>query len=414
LSSTAMSLRWLFLVVGALGGFIIWIKNPRTQHFSAFHLVALFCVTSALISAAVSELPRIALLKALSLFLLFLYASSGARLAIAGHRKQFIAGLILVCEVLVYFSAACYFIFGYSVFGNPNSLGAIIGVIAVPVLLWAASIADTRGLRQRRFFALLICGGLLYLSDSRASILGATVAVCVFCIALRRQRLLLQTAFITVFFIGVMAVVNPSRADDLVSSFAGRIVYKEQGDVHGVFGSRSSPWAETLSIVKHHPWFGSGFGTSELGDLRPELSPSSIYTTEGTNREHGNSYLAMAEYMGILGAVPFAILLLMLIEVVVRVLRSMRTTVNPYQLCIPFALVVVAGLVHAFFEDWLFAVGSYLCVFFWASAFLLIDLVPERPAKVPATASLRAPSGFFAAVPASHRLHESSFQPAER
>jgi hypothetical protein len=124
--------------------------------------------------------------------------------------------------------------------------------------------------------------------------------------------------------------------------------------------------------------------------------------------------LAMAEYMGILGAVPFAILLLMLIEVVVRVLRSMRTTVNPYQLCIPFALVVVAGLVHAFFEDWLFAVGSYLCVFFWASAFLLIDLVPERPAKVPATASLRAPSGFFAAVPASHRLHESSFQPAER
>jgi len=55
----------------------------------------------------------------------------------------------------------------------------------------------------------------------------------------------------------------------------------------------------------------------------------------------------------------------------------MRRTRNPYHPCIPFALVVLAGLVHACFEDWLFAVGSYLCVFFWISAFLLIDLVPE-------------------------------------
>ena len=51
-------------------------------------------------------------------------------------------------------------------------------------------------------------------------------------------------------------------------------------------------------------------------------------------------------------------------------------------MCVPFALVVLAGLVHAGFEDWLFAVGSYLCVFFWVCAFLLTDLVPPGgPAK---------------------------------
>ncbi len=188
LAGTAMSLRWLFLAVGALGGFVLWIKSPRTRHFGAFHLVALFCVVSALVSALVSETPKIAFLKVLSLFMLFLYTSAGARIAIAGREAKFMSGLILTCEVLVYLSSASYFVLGFGVFGNPNALGAVIGVVAVPVLLWAALIADTRGLRQRRFLALALCGGLLYLSNSRASILGAMIVVLVFTVALRHQR----------------------------------------------------------------------------------------------------------------------------------------------------------------------------------------------------------------------------------
>jgi len=43
------------------------------------------------------------------------------------------------------------------------------------------------------------------------------------------------------------------------------------------------------------------------------------------------------------------------------------------------AMVLVAGLVHAVFEDWLFAVGYHLCVFFWTMAFLLRDLLPGAP-----------------------------------
>jgi hypothetical protein len=43
-------------------------------------------------------------------------------------------------------------------------------------------------------------------------------------------------------------------------------------------------------------------------------------------------------------------------------------------------MVVMAGLVHAVFEDWLFAVGYYLTVLFWVLAFLLMDVVPESSA----------------------------------
>jgi hypothetical protein len=401
-STTANSLRWLFLAVGAFGGFAIWTKNSRSHRFAAFHLVALFCVASALVSAAVSELPRTALLKVSSLFLLFLYASAGARLAVAGKEKQFIAGLVAACEWLVYLSAVCYFVLNFTVFGNPNALGAVIGVVAVPILLWAAATAETRVLRRRRFLALALCAGLLYLSDSRASILAATVAVLVFALVARQQRLLFQCAFASLFFLTFMAMINPSHVDDLVSSFTGRILYKDPTAAHEILESRLSPWAETLSVVRQHPWFGSGFGTSELGNARPNLRPSSVNTNPGWNREHGSSYLALAEYLGFLGVVPFAALLLMLLQRLIRAFRCVRATANPSHMCLPFALVVIAGLVHAGFEDWLFAVGSYLCVFFWVCAFLLTDLVPA--AAQTKTLFVARPAAFPLAAQVSHSL----------
>ena len=178
-----------------------------------------------------------------------------------------------------------------------------------------------------------------------------------------------------------MAVVNPSQMDELVSSFTGRVIYKAGGSHPGVFGSRLSPWADTLSVVKRRPWFGSGFGTSELGDLRPDIGSSSVYTMEGTNREHGNSYLALAEYMGLLGACPLWSCFLCWFGCWFEsadgcVEPGIRTTIAFH-----WHLVAIAGLVHACFEDWLFAVGSYLCLFFWVSVFLLMDLAPELRAE---------------------------------
>jgi hypothetical protein len=400
----AMSLRWLFLGVGALAGFVIWLRSPRAQHFRVFHLVALFCVISALASALISEVPKTAVLKVVSLFLLFLYASAGARVAIAGREHKFLPRLVLGCEALVYVSAVCYFLLRYPIFGNPNALGAIISVAVVPVLLWAAVTAETRGLRQRRFFALALCGGLLYLANSRASMLSAVIVVVALTVALRAQRLLLQCTFVSVFFLTVMAVVNPSHVNETVESLAGRVIYKQEGVHNGVFGSRMSPWTDTYEVVKRHPWFGSGFGTSELGDLRPDIDSSSIYTLEGTNREHGNSYLALAEYMGIFGGIPFIVLVVLLIRVVGHVYSWTRKTGDPYHPCIPFALVTLSGLVHACFEDWLFAVGSYLCVFLWVSAFILMDLVPERKSERSRITVQRRGGGVASSAPVAHSL----------
>jgi hypothetical protein len=166
-------------------------KGQR-QHFGAAHLVAFVCVVAALVSALVSAYPQLALAKVLSLCLLFVYTSSGARLAILGREAHFVKGLLLGCEIIVYVSAFAYLLFHLEIWGNPNSLGAMMGVVAEPFLLWGTLVSDTPGLRYRRAFALLLCAYLLYFSLSRAGMVAGAIATVVLCLSLRKQDFLAQ------------------------------------------------------------------------------------------------------------------------------------------------------------------------------------------------------------------------------
>ena len=371
-----LSVRWFVLAAGAFAGYVKWMKGRR-QHFGAFHLTALFCVLGALVSAMVSAFPQMALLKVLSLFLLFLYASSGGRLAILGRETQFINGLVLGCEITVYISVVCYFTFHQAIFGNPNSLGLVMAIVVLPVLLWAVVVAQTRFLRHRRALALFLGGLLLYYSLSRAAMVAAAASAIILCICLRRQKLLVQAAFLVVFFLGIAGVLFPAHFDEFRSAVTSSVVYKGK-EPQGVFGSRTTPWQQTVDIIQAHPWFGSGFGTSELRSASSNVSLSSVHTKEEAGREHGSSYLAITEWVGLLGNIPFLLLLFLLAQAIARVCAWMRQTASPHHCSVPLAMVLSAGLVHAFFEDWLFAVGYYLTVLFWSFAFVLIDVAPAR------------------------------------
>jgi len=122
-----------------------------------------------------------------------------------------------------------------------------------------------------------------------------------------------------------------------------------------------------------------------------------------TSREHGSSYITIAEWVGLLGVVPFLALLVVTVSNVARDCAWMRRTGDPRHYSIPLAMVVVSGLAHALFEDWLFAVGSYISVYFWVFAFLLADLIPVAVAVPVAGVVSRAPrsspASFGAVVP---------------
>lgn len=373
LSGAGMAIRWVFLGFGALVGVAKWGKIERRHHFSAIHLVALLCVLSAAVSSMVSNRTEMSLLKSLSLFLLFLYCSSGARVAMAGREATFFRGFLRACELISYFSAVFY-LGGFEVYGNPNSLAAVMGVVIVPVLLWGVLVSEDRNVRLRRGLALSLATALLFFSAGRAGFLASAVAATVLCVVLRRQELFLKGAFLLVFLLTVIAVMQPSRFDALVSAFTADVIYKGKPE-QGLFGSRKSPWKETADVIRESPWFGSGFGTDVV--VGPEAWDSEFRTVEEANHEHGNSYLALVQYVGLAGVVPFALLLALVLGLLVRVCRSIRRNPDPRNYALPLVLVCIAGLVHAFFEDWLFAVGYYLTVFFWIFVFLLYDLQPR-------------------------------------
>ena len=367
--------RWVFLCTGALVGSFIMLKEHR-HHFGLFHVLATFSVIAAMLSAAVSQYPFFAMLKAASLFLLFVYAGTGARLAVTGREGRFFAGLLRGSEIFVGGLALFYFA-GDQVMGNPNSLGAVVAVVA-PILLWGTLLDENPFVRRRRLVLYALSMYLAFYSHSRAGMVAAFAACGLMCLALRKYKLLGRGIVVIIIAVTASAIINPEAFSKAVSDLTTDVVYKEKDTSLGLFQSRQSPWQGALDSINSHLWFGSGFGTTDNG-LDASASLTAFQTSELATRENGSSYLTITTWVGVLGVVPFFFLLLVLLWRVLRTMLWMLNTGNPSHPAVPLAMVILAGLIHAAFEDWLFAPGYYVCVFFWSLAFILVDVAPWAP-----------------------------------
>lgn len=364
--------RWVVLSVGAMVGCVLIVKQ-RGQKFGMFHAIAAFAVLAALVSAAVSRYTYISSLKVLSLTLLFVYAGTGARLAVIGRENRFFPGLLTGCEVLVVILAAFHFA-GMQVLGNPNSLGAVMGVVAAPILLWGTLLTQGSFAHKRRLFVYGLCMYLAFASHARAGILAAVVSCGLLCVALRRYALLWQGIGIIAIVAATTAIVRPEVFSSRVSDFTSTVVFKGKDPTLGVLASRDSPWQDTIDTIREHFWFGTGFGTSDVGiDATAEVG--TFASGSAIAVEHGSSYLAITSWVGMAGVLPFLLLLGILIKKISQTVQWMSRTGDPGHGVVPLAMVMVAGIVHAGFEDWLFAPGYYLCVFYWTMAFIFVDQV---------------------------------------
>jgi O-antigen ligase len=385
--------RWFVLGVGTVAGVAHFLRDHRYR-LGGFHLVAFFCLIAAVASCSASLYQRDALFKVFSFSLLFFYAASGMRAAVLQRERQFFSGLLLFCELLTYVAAICYFALHYGLFGNPNSLGAVMGVLVVPMILWGVFATEGTSAQKRLVVVLVLSVLLLATSHARAGILGATISCAVVCIALRRyQALVLLACTGLLAAVAVVFVASPATATE-PQSLTSAFIYKGHPE-SGLLGSRRSAWEETVSSVHEHPWFGTGFGTSATESGVSE-SGSYFESASRDTREHGNSYLAILEWVGLLGVCPFAALILMVIMNVGKSLKQIRESGTTFSPLIPIVGVVIAGLVNAGFEDWLFAMGYYLCVVFWGLAFVLVDYVsliergPDLRSGLAAAASARS------------------------
>jgi O-antigen ligase len=392
--------RWLVLAVGAVVGYVIWIKNPR-RPFGSVHLVAFFCICAAFVSAGVSSYIQMASFKAVSLLMLFLYCASGARLAVVGREDHFFLGLLLASEIAVYGTAVCYLGLHLSIWGNPNSLGAVMSIGLFPVLIWGWLNSDGPAMKARRLFALLLCVYLVFFSMARAGMISILLVTLLFSIGLHQYRLMVKTLALVLLGVAVAGMLAPEALSTSLGNLKDVVLYKGH-KADGVLGSRRTPWDTSIASIKEHPLFGTGYGTSPTGE-DPGFGFGHFASSAETEGEHGSSYMTIAQWVGLLGLLPFVALLALTISNVWKVCAWMNRTSDPRHYSIPLAMLVLSGLIHAGFEDWLFAVGNYLCVFFWVCAFLLSDLVPAS-VVVPSAAAVsrssrRLPVGFGVVAP---------------
>lgn len=380
--SVASQARWIVLGAGAVVGLILYLKE-NAHWFGLFHAIALSCVLSAFASAVASSYQSVALLKAASLMLLFLYGLTGARLALAGRHDLFLSALITGVEALIYVSAVSYLVFHYALLGNPNSLGAIMGVLATPVMLWATLVSGNTTVRRRRQFALLLSLMLLLSSYSRASIAAASVAFLLICFESRQYKLFVRGVILSVIVATAVSALVPLKTDNggiITNAPVLSFFYKGRTN-RDLLQSRRTVWDQTADSIRVHPFFGTGFGTSSTE--QNSFSSNRLNNLSNANvgiREHGNSYLAIVEWQGLLGVVPFLLLIGLLIADLARSVIRIRQTGNIVSPIVVLSAIMAAGLVHAGLEDWLFAVGYYLCIFFWSLAFMFVDVVEALPA----------------------------------
>jgi O-antigen ligase len=287
--------------------------------------------------------------------------------------------LLVACEAITYATAVAYFLLRWSIFGNPNSLGAIMGVVVVPVMLWGFLCAESIMSKRRLGFCLALAIALLMSTYARAGITGAAVACFLVCVAMRQYRLIVAGMAVSLAIATLTAVLIPQPTgmieDSRPRSISSLFLYKGK-PAEDLMASRRGPWDQTTAVIKQHPWFGSGFGTSvtEQSATYFELTRKRFVDSRMI-REHGNSYLAIVEWSGLLGVVPFYLLIVTTAFQARAGLMRLRRSRNIFAPVVPATAILVAGLIDAGFEDWLFAAGYYLSVFFWAMAFILADLL---------------------------------------
>lgn len=205
-------------------------------------------------------------------------------------------------------------------FDSPNTLGAVLA-LSTPI---AAS--------RSRFPAIywVVSFGLSVATGSRGGLLALTVAAVVLLIQQRR------TVHVAVLFVIGLIVLSTG-------------VVRTQADHEQAFGinTRSLIWTEVSEASLEAPVVGHGFGAV---DDFPFSSETQRWA--GSSPQTHNSWLDILYEQGILGIILWAVALSLGLAAAIRAGPMWIAT-------------LVAGLVSATFESWLFSIGGGIGSLFW-------------------------------------------------
>lgn len=242
-------------------------------------------------------------------------------------------------------------------FGNPNSLGAFIAMVAPVVLLnLVRSFDKSPQIRAANVLFTMTYLIFLFMSRSRAG-LGAAFIACGWWLYFAHRRafgLFLGGALVTTI---IFALYFPENVQNV------RQIYVYKGSSY-IFKSRADLLRGTWDAAKESPLVGVGFGVAKgySEDWR------FTFETAGASREKGNSFLALVEEVGLIGSglilLPLA---WMFVAVTKRLmnLRRLHQMGEEFWVILTLSACLVGGLVNSSMEAWLTSTGFFSAILFW-------------------------------------------------
>lgn len=297
--------------------------------------------------------------------LVFLVASS--LLMSADIRYTHRQALIFVCRICVVLSVVsffCYFLginmmtsqytdSGY-IEDYENALGGFSGLfihsmVLGPMASISAIYAFDKALRNRKtvyWLLWVLCVGAVFLAASRAAVFALLVSLAVVLYSLRKSEKIGNAVLILAI---VFSIMLPSAG-----FITSRVLEKQRQREElgrGLFDSRDDKISYRLQEFWEHPLQGVGFAAIDptLGD---EFNPAT-----GTI-EPGSSWLCVLSMSGLLGFIPFLII----------VMRAWLNLIKAKKRESTFYLIegmFVFFAIHLLFEGYLFSAGNPLCLFVW-------------------------------------------------
>ena len=140
-------------------------------------------------------------------------------------------------------------------------------------------------------------------------------------------------------------------------------------------GGRFEIWPMAIDAIKQSPLLGHGFGTEEfwLDEMGVTAEDFSIHQGKYMH----NSYLGLTYQLGLVGTtVLFMPLFGLVLKATLRLLRqrlSLRQT--------GYLAMLIAGLIAAGAESWIYSVGNAFCFPFWTAIMLLIRSLATDPRR---------------------------------
>ena len=195
------------------------------------------------------------------------------------------------------------------VFATKNDLGFIMGVAAVTFVY--TLVAQRSPLMTSVFStsALLLCLGLLYLSQSRTAWLAALLG-SVICLAIKMTYKRVGVGIIvwtTILLLLAPAVVLVTDQLGTIATMLGK---------DSTLTGRVDLWMILPSYIAQRPWFGYGFGAFWVQD---SVNVFQIWTTVGWEPPHAhNGWLDVLLDLGIAGLLLIALQVILILVIGVR------------------------------------------------------------------------------------------------